>query len=134
MDIEDILMNWARWVRVRQVQGHCASIEHRYRMKSRADSTPTGWGDWLITPPSRPALPVDALSALAVERVMRLVPRGHRKALKLCYVFNMPNKLICLRLVIRLADWDRFLVDARCMVANLLLQQQKKGRINIRKS
>ena len=111
------LENWGRWVRVRQAQGHCASIEYRYRSKLRPDETPTGWGDWREAPPVPPLPPVDTLQALEIERCMRHLPDGHRKALKLAYVYRMPSKLICLRLALNKLDYDRFMGDARAMVA-----------------
>ena len=121
------LQNWGRWVRTRPVQGHCASIEHRYRSKLRPDETPTGWGDWLTASPMPPMPPIDELSALAVERVMRHVPKGHRAALKLHYVLRMPYKLACKRLHLGYDRWERFVYDAQLMVANRLHQQEKKS-------
>ncbi len=132
--IESALQNWGRWALARGVQGHCASIEYRYRSKLRPDLTPTGWGDWIaysayIPPPPPP--PVDALQALAVERMMRHLPDDHRKALKFAYVFRMPPDLICLRLAIRHEGWGRFLGDSQNMVANLLTRHTKYAIIRL---
>lgn len=120
MDVESLLLNWGRWCRTAPISGHCASIEHRYRGKVRPDDTPTGWGDWNAAPPLPPLPAVDSHAALRVERLMRHLPDGHRKALRLHYVSRMPIKLACLRLVIRRDMWGRFLGDAQRMVANLL--------------
>jgi len=124
VNIDAALENWARWVRVRQTQGHCASIEYRYRSKLRPDETPTGWGDWLTASPIPPLPPVDTLQALTVERVMRFIPEGHRKALFLFYVVRSPYRICCKRLHLGYDRWERFIQDARGMVANVLAQKQ----------
>lgn len=126
MSIDDDLRNWARWVRGRTARGHCASIEHRYHNKLRPDMTPTGWGDWIpaVPPPVLP--PIDALQALEVERTMRHLPDGHRRALVLYYVARLPYKGCCRALHLGYDRWPKFLADAQCMVANLLLQRRAK--------
>lgn len=64
--------------------------------------------------------PIDALQALAVERVMRCLPEDHRRVLVLFYVARLPYRQIC-RILHRGYDmWDRFFGDAQRMVANLL--------------
>ncbi|MCR4297560.1 MAG: hypothetical protein NUV75_02220 [Gallionella sp.] len=131
--IHSMLENWARWARGRAVQGHCASIEYRYRSKLRPDMTPTGWGDWIPVVPLPILPPIDALQALEVERCMRHLPDGHRMALRLVYVDRMPRKMACLYLVIAFRDYERYLGDARCMIANLL-QRAKEKRIIPRQS
>lgn len=127
-DIHAMLENWSRWVRVRQVQGHCFSIEHRYLPRFRPDNTPTGWGDWLSTPPLPPLPLIDTQQALAVERVMRHIPAGHRSALRLHYVARLPYRLACKRLHIRYDMWGKFLADAQRMVENRLgLDKSKRS-------
>lgn len=126
MTIEDDLQNWARWVRVRPVQGHCASIEHRFRFRTSPDV------DWREAPPVVPLSPIDVLSAIDVEKVMRLVPKGHRAALKLHYVLRMPYKLACKRLHLGYDVWERYIDDARLMVENLLRRSDKRRTINRR--
>lgn len=128
--VEAMLQNWARYVRGRKVQGHCASIEHRFNWKKRPDDTPTGWGDWHWSDKNRIAYeaPVDALQAIEVERTMRHLPDGHRKALRLAYVDRMPRKMVCLRLVIAYRDYDRYLDDARCMVSALWTRYRGYGK------
>lgn len=123
--IEDMLQNWGRWARLRQTQGHCASIEWRYRSKMRPDETPTGWGDWLTSSPLPPMPALDSLQALAVEGCMRHMPDGHRKALKLRYVLQMPRRMICLRLSVNKLDYDRYMNDARAMIGALFTRQAK---------
>lgn len=62
--------NWARWASARgSRQGQAFSIEGHFRLKSRVDDTPTGWGDWLTTPPQYPPLPpLDSVDAVLVNR------------------------------------------------------------------
>ena len=117
--IHEDLLNWARWVRARTHQGHCGSIEHRYRLR-RLDDAPTGWGDWQITPPKLPTLPpTDIPLALEIERLMRHLPDRHRKALKLTYVYRIPWRLASQRLHLAYACWQEHLEAARQMLDNL---------------
>ena len=126
MDIHSLLQNWARWVRLRPVQGHCRSIEHRFKFK-RIDDTKDGWGAWETTPPPIPLPAVDVLAALEVEKVMRFLPRKHRLALRFEYVDRMPWKLACKRLSIGYDRWLRHLGRAQAMVENLT--RARKTRI-----
>ena len=130
-DMDAIVQNWGRWARTRIPEGHCASIEHRFKNRLRPDMTPTGWGDWIPVVPAPILPPVDALQALEVERTMRHLPDDHRTALKLAYVYRMPRKMICLRLGIAFADFDRYTGDARAMVAALLHRQEKRCKVPI---
>lgn len=123
-DVHELLLNWSRWVRLRPHQGHCFSIEHRYKLR-RVDDTVYGWGSWNTTPPSSPLPAVDSLSALEVERVMRFLPRKHRLALKLEYVFRMPWKMACKRLSLPYNLWWEHLSQAQQMVANRLTRRGK---------
>lgn len=128
--IDEALQNWARWVRLRPHQGHCRSIEHRYKLR-RIDDTRYGWGAWQTTPVMPPLPEVDALAALEVERCMRFVPKGPRTALKFKYVLRAPRAWCCRRLVIPYDYWDTHIADAQQMVANLLkkrLTAQKADR------
>ena len=128
-EISCLLTNWARWLHSgRGGGGTCFSIEGRYRRKTRADDTPTGWGDWLSTPPGHVLPPIDELAALRVERTMRHLPVKHRKALTLHFLHRVPERRICQRLGLRYVDWDGFLHDAMNMVENLLTKQD--GRNN----
>ena len=131
-DICERLREWGRWVRVRQHQGHCLSIEHRYRRHARPDDTPTGFEDWSSTPPTQTLPAVDAQAALEVEKVMRWIEPKHRRALKLHYVMRMGDKMICRRLVIRFADFDSFLSDAQQMVMNRLIRKGGTDAANLR--
>ena len=123
-DIHFLLQNWGRWVRLRPVQGHCRSIEHRFKFK-RIDDTKDGWGAWETTPPPIPLPAVDVLAALEVEKVMRWLPKKHRLALKLEYVYRMPWKLACKRLSMPYQGWWKHLSEAQGMVAALLRRRGK---------
>jgi hypothetical protein len=127
--IAELLVNWGRWVRVRQHQGHCLSIEHRYRRHARPDDTPSGWNDWLSTPPPQTLPAVDVRAALEVERIMRHIPRRHRLALKLEYAMRMPWKVSCKRLSLPYQCWGEHLGEAQGMVA-ALLRRHEKARIS----
>ena len=113
MTIDDALQNWARWARDRAIQGHCASIEYRFRFRTTPDV------DWREAPPVVPLPPIDALEALEVERVMRHLPEGHRRALVLFYVVRIPYKGCCRLLHLGYDMWGKYLSDAQCMVAAL---------------
>ncbi len=122
LEIVPMLENWGRWARGRPTQGHCSSIEYRFNWKKRPDDTPTGWGDWHWTDKDailRPQ-PIDDRLALTVERVMRWIPEGHRKALFLFYVARFPYRICCKRLHLGYDRWERFLFDAQLMVSNRL--------------
>lgn len=128
-EIDARLREWGRWVRVRPQQGHCFSIEHLYRRNIREGDTPTGWVDWLTTPPQVPSNPPRAFAALQVERTMRHLPGRHRRALKLHYVVRLPPRLCCRRLAIPYAGWEAFLDDSQSMVAALLTRQQSRRTV-----
>jgi len=107
-DVDAMLRNWGVWSRMRTGGvACCGSAERWYR-------APQHW--W----PEGPRLSADELSALKVERCMRQVPRDHRKALFLLYVARADAQFCCLRLRLPRAMWDRFIEDARRMVANVL--------------
>jgi DNA-directed RNA polymerase specialized sigma24 family protein len=126
--IDELLKNWARWVRVHQRQGRCGSIEHRYKLR-RGDDTPYGWGAWLTTPPQVMLPQLDALAALEVEKTMRRLPRKHRQALKYEYVYRLPWKMSCKRLGLGYDRWGEHLSRAQQMVVNLLQRHGKHARI-----
>lgn len=125
--MESALQNWSRWIRSREhSHAQCYSIEGRFRRKSRADDTPTGYGDWLTTPPTQIMPPVDIIAAAAVDRIMHRVPKRPRVAIFLHYVHHMPRQIICRRLAIRFNEWTAFMDSARLMVENLLTSGRKR--------
>lgn len=73
----DWLTNWGRWAADRYRSQHCASMEHRYRRKSRPDELPTGWGDWLTAPPAAAPRPgIDVLAAIEVQKILARMAEG----------------------------------------------------------
>ena len=122
-EIERRLQEWARWVSVRRVPGHCRSIEFRYLHPRWRD-------DQLGEPPLPPPLPpVDTLAALDVERTMRFLPIKHRKALRLHYVYRRPWLECCQRLALRYDRWEGFIRDARLMCSNRLQANSRHAKV-----
>lgn len=111
VDIEDLLANWAAWARDRPTAHHCASLEHHYR-------PPQHWH------PPQPSVFVNVLSALDVDRALRVVPLQHRRALILHYHSRAPSRYICRVLALRAAAWDQFFSDAKLMLRNILRFQE----------
>jgi len=103
------------------------SIEGRYRRHARPDDTVYGWGAWQTTPPPQTLPAVDPFAALEVERCMRHLPRKHKLALKLNYVYRMSWKLCCKRLSLAYDMWGEHLSQAQAMVANLLRRHGKRN-------
>lgn len=116
--IDDALGNWARWSRERRGQGHCASIEHRFRTPNH------------FHPPS-PNPSIDVFSALIVEREMRQLPREHRLAVIYHYVWLAPSRYICRMLRLSHSDWPWFLADGVSMIANRVRKAVKAGRLRV---
>jgi hypothetical protein len=104
-EIHGYLTHWGRWVRSRASQGHCGSLEHRYRSPQRWES-----------PTPRPE-EINATCAVLVETCMRVVPKGSRKLLKFRYVYLADLEWITKRL--RLPDYPQSLYTARQIVLNL---------------
>jgi hypothetical protein len=127
--IHERLIEWGRWVRLRPQQGHCASIEHRYRRVIKEGDTRTGWGDYFTEPPLQLMTPIDEFRALEVEKIMRHLPAKHRLALALHYVDRTPFKRACKRLAIGYLTWDDLLGDAQRMVGNLLTRHKTPRNI-----
>jgi hypothetical protein len=118
-EIHDFLLHWGRWLRTRKIQGHCASIEHRYK-------SPQCWDE--RNP--RPEEP-DLSKACLIEKQMRIVPKNSRKLLKLKYVLRCDKEFIIKRL--RPKDYDQSLYTARQIIKNLCWAQLAptlKGRFH----
>ena len=110
-EIHIYLNEWGNWLRSRTIQGHCASIEHRYK-------SPQCWDE--RNP--RPIEP-DLSKAYLIERNMRIVPKGSRKLLKLKYVLRCDKDFITKRL--RLREYEVSLYTARQIIKNLCLTQSE---------
>ena len=114
LSTEDLLQNWGRWLRAGpRVDGQCGSIEGRWR-SARC---------WY--PPQPRPLPSDELDALRVDRVMHLVPRRHRNALRLHYLHRFPVFLVARRVAIGADEIEEFMRRARLVVKNLLTRAEK---------
>lgn len=105
--VDELLEGWGEWARQRR-SGSCGSIESNYR---------SPWWQW-----HEPRTRIERRSSLplAVEKVMREVPMGHRNALVLHYQRKKPPSAICNALALNYAAFPRFMFDARQMVLNLL--------------
>lgn len=104
-EINEFLIYWGMWLRIRLQQGHCGSAEHRWR-------SPQCWDD-----KEAKAL-TDEGKALLVEHQMRIIPRISRKLLKLKYVGRADPEFIIKRL--RLREYEQSLYTARQIVLNLV--------------
>ena len=106
-EIHEFLLHWGRWLRSRGTQGHCASVEHRYR-------SPQCWDERNPRPPEP-----DARCAETIESLMRIVPRVSRKILKLSYVYRADGEFIARRLRFHVERYEEALYTARQIVLNL---------------
>ena len=109
------LLNWAAWCRVYHVPGRARSAEGRF--------TPPA--SRLFDPPA-PRFRVMLLAAEAVNLAMLDMPAGHREALHLRYISRMPDRVICRVLRLAVASYQRFMRDARLMLASLLLSAKRR--------
>ena len=92
-ELEPLLLrvrNWARWCKDKdRANGHCASIEHRYRSPQ--------WGHWDTTPPAIQGN-VDLLDAYYMEDLMRLLHWRQKEIIRLKYVKGWKDHWICRQL------------------------------------
>lgn len=108
-EIHEFLIHWGRWLRSSYQQGHCGSIEHRWK-------SPQCW--YPLEPKPEPP---EEQKALAVERCMRIIYKTPRRILKFKYVYRADREWIVKRM--RLKDYDQDLYTARQIVLNLLRVQ-----------
>ncbi len=119
-EIHELLVNWGRWAVSRTGQGHCASMEHRYR-------SPQCWSD------PQPKIEHNEQLAFLIEQSMRIVPKLSRKLLKLKYVVRCDKEFISKRLRFHVERYDQALYTARQIVLNLTRHQlapNVHGRFN----
>src|SRR5258706_9264572 len=119
-EIHELLVNWGRWALSRIGQGHCASMEHRYR-------SPQCWND------PQPRIEHNEQLAFLIEQSMRIVPKLSRKLLKLKYVVRCDKEFISKRLRFHVERYDQALYTARQIVLNLTRHQlapNVHGRFN----
>ena len=108
-ETHEFLLDWGRWSREHTIQGHCKSMEHRYR-------SPQCW----YPQEPRPQTP-DEMKATSVEHCMRIVPKLSRKLLKFKYIYRADQAWISKRL--RVSDYSQALYTARQIIKNLLWAQ-----------
>lgn len=112
-DLNEILLNWARWVRDRGYRKqHCYSIEGRYR-------SPQHWNPPEPRPPD-----TDLWEAVKVEKIIIRLPRKYMVLLVGHYVKKSNPMATCRKIAIRFNDYDATLQMARLMVRNNLLEEQ----------
>ena len=115
-EIDEFLTSWGRWLKTKQIQGHCGSIEHQWR-------SPQCWDE------RHPRPEINESQAELIESLMRIVPKHSRKLLKLKYVHRCDPVFITRRL--RLKDYPQALYTARQIILNLArhaLHPEKHGR------
>lgn len=105
------LENWARWVRTTPQSGWTASPMWRYFKRM--------WRQWHM-PEFRESC--DILDAIAIERHVGLLPRGHRDAIRWLYVYGGEPGRAARMLGLRKSDLRRFVEDGRQMLKNRLTQ------------
>lgn len=88
------LENWARWARDRRKQGHCRSIEYRYK--------PEAGETWEGVEAAETHEPLDALE---VNRIVREMPRKYRLILHYHHIHKLPSWVICRECVIPKRDY-----------------------------
>ena len=115
-ELELALENWGRWCFEKAAQGHCMSIEHRWR-------SPQQWYD--LGEPKAPSLPIDPLLALAVNRAWRVMPHPYKAVLSEWYVLRRNPVRTCRALAIARSAHDEYIRIARIMCMNILTRQAR---------
>lgn len=99
------LVNWANWSRDRRPQGHCRSIEYRYKSSEVWDQP-------------EPTCEPNTLDALEVHRAVIRLPAVNRKLLLWYYCKPVDVRVVRRKLGLTLDGVVRELNKARRMVAN----------------
>jgi hypothetical protein len=113
-ELERLLENWGKWCRELYEQGHCASVESRYR-------SPQQWHD--LGAPQSPPRPVDRDAALAVNRAWGVMPQPWKSIVRDWYVRRANPRMTCRKAVIPFRAHESYLADGRMMMRNLLTRQ-----------
>ena len=101
------LENWAQWSRDRRPQGHCRSIEYRYKPES---------GETWDGPAIRTEY--DILGAVALHDAIADMPLKHRLLLHYWYIHKLPVWSIRRKLAVRIDRMGDELNRARRMAEN----------------
>lgn len=124
-DIEDLLVNWAAWVRApRAAVGpnpvKAISLESGYS-NPQGKGCSTGWGDYyagLSIPIKKQIFNLD--KANKVERCMSLIVQRTRMFLIFHYVYRADPRATCRKVSIRITDYDSVWEEAKKEVGQLL--------------
>jgi hypothetical protein len=99
-ETHEMLIDWAIVLRDRPVQGHCRSIEHRYRPEKLREGEEEER--------RAPRREIDPEKANMIERIVCApsFPRFNREFLKAHYIHGLAKQAVCRRLGIRFRDFD----------------------------
>lgn len=106
VDIHNRLNNWASWCRVSPRAWSQHPLWKQYR---------SNWRQWHV-PEYRPAC--DLLDALNIERHVRVLPRGHREAIRWYYVYGGNPLGMARQLGVTKDMLSKFVEDGRSMLKN----------------
>ncbi len=109
------LIQWARWCLQRRRPGRALSAEGRYRPESGHVH------EGLVARQQ-----VDVLTAEAVNQALLRLPEQHREILRLRYHVEMPDLAIAKSLGIKRSGFQKFIRDARLMLAAVLRQAEAR--------
>lgn len=137
-DLEDFLVNWAKFVRVHRMAktpgkpatAASMSIESRY-VNPQGKGCPTGWGDYdQAKLPQRVTFDAtDMQQAQLAESIIAGLVLGDMLMLKFHYVYRADPRATCRKVKIRITDYDRVLKNSREEVNKRL--QSNNCKINI---
>lgn len=124
-EIQERLVNWARWARVRPHYSSCKSLEGRYK-------APPTWH------PPEPKIHVDTLDAAVIEKALvnPSFPKKARELIKYSYLYPQINHMkMCRKLGIKNNDIDGELRMAILMLENRLkikAEEDEKVRLKLK--
>lgn len=101
------LANWANWARGKAQYDHCRSIEHRYK-------TPQIWET------TYPAISVDILDALKVEKAIIRLPECSRVILVMHHLYRADPRITSRKAGLNWHRYDQHLDHAEKMLQNIL--------------
>ncbi len=104
---------WGRWSIDSRGRVKCGSAEKSYENRSGYRSFNYPSVDEMM-----PALPNPRMRQ--IDRAVLGLPEQHRNTCRYYYVLGLRPEVICRRVVIRHADFGRWMRDCRAMVANRL--------------
>lgn len=105
-DINDRLINWARWCHSGSGRGGVLPMFRGYRP--------------YIYPERDVSIPIDSKDAVEVQKTMAHLPERHRLAVQWCYVVRNNPMRMCNHLVVSRSGLMALITDGRTMVKNRL--------------